>query len=229
MDAVKLTTEIERVGGRARFVISAADSVSQDRLAHLGYPGVGDDRFATRWFADSARVSGYHEHFASSIRQMVLQSARLVPVPWEKALLEFLRRVDGSGLSWWLYGSAALAVRGIDVAPGDVDVTVSDAHLVGELMDDLLVGPIEELDGWVAKRIGRAFCGAIVEWLSEPYAANDVPGNPREQGPLVERLLETVEWRGYQLRVPPLTAQLATCERRRFTDRVALIRAAMRG
>jgi hypothetical protein len=173
-------------------------------------------------------VPGYYARFAASIEQMVLQSARLVAVPWERALLEFLRRTEGSALRWWLYGSAALAVRGIEVRPGDIDVNVSDAYLAGELFDDLLVTPVEELDRWVAKRVGRAFCGAIIEWSSEPHPELDDPANPHEQGPYIADVLEIVEWRGHSLRVPPLSAQLVTCERRGLTDRVKLIRAATR-
>jgi hypothetical protein len=56
---------------------------------------------------------------------MVLQRARIVPIPWEDALLEFLRRVGRSDLRWWLYGSAALALRGLDVEPGDVHINAS--------------------------------------------------------------------------------------------------------
>jgi hypothetical protein len=130
--AENLTTEIERVGARARFVVLAFDPVSQDRLERLGYLGVGGDRFATRWFADSPGVPVHCERFAASIGEMVLQSAGLVAVPWEGALLEFLRRVEGSALRWWLYGSAALAVRGIEVLPGDIDINVSDAYLAGD-------------------------------------------------------------------------------------------------
>jgi hypothetical protein len=226
--APNVTTEIERVGARVRFVVSASDPVSQDRLEHLGYLGVGGERFATRWFANSPRVPGYYERFAASIEQMVIQSARLVAVPWEGALLEFLRRAEGSALSWWLYGSAALAVRGIEIVPGDTDVNVNDAYLAGELFDDLLFTPVEVLDRWVAKRVGRAFYGAIIEWSSEPHAELDDPRNPHEHGPYVADLLETVEWRGYCLRVPPLSSQLTVCERRGLTDRIELIRAAMR-
>jgi hypothetical protein len=90
-----------------------------------------------------------------------------------------------------------------------------------------MITPVEALDGWVAKRVGRAFCGAIVEWLSEPNAEIDDARNPHEQGPHVADLLETVEWRGYRIRVPPLTVQLASCERRGLTDRAKLIHAAM--
>ena len=75
-----------------------------------------------------------------------------------------------------MYGSAALALRGVEVVPGDIDVNVSDAYRAGELFDDLMVTPVEELDGSVASRVGRAFCGAIIEWLSEPDAEIDDPG-----------------------------------------------------
>lgn len=223
----ELTTEIERLGERARFVVGASDRLYQDWLEHLGYLGIGDDLFATRWFLNSPSLPRYYERFAASIEQMVLQSAHLVRIPWEEALLELLRRMDGSGLDWWLYGSAALAVRGIEIEPGDIDVNVSDAHRAGCIFDDLLVTPVEELEGWAAKRIGRAFYGAIVEWLSEPHSEIDDPANPREYGPHIAHRLETMEWRGYRLRVPPLTAQLATCERRGLGDRVQLIRAAL--
>jgi hypothetical protein len=173
---------MESTAGRVRFVI-AADPLYQDHLEHLGYLGIGNDRFATSWFPTSASVSRHYERFAASIEQMVRQSAGLVPVPWKEALLEFLGRVERSGLRWWLYGSAALAIRGIDVAPRDIDVNVSDAALTGRLLDDLLVTPVLELSGWVAKRVGRAFDKAIIEWLSEPRVELDDPLSPHEQGP----------------------------------------------
>lgn len=222
-----LTTKIERASGRARFVVSAIDPLYQDRLEHLGYRGIGADRFVTAWFADAPSVQRYYERFIASIEPMVLQSARLVAVPWEEALLEFLGRVKGSDLGWWLYGSAALAVRGIDVRPGDIDVNVDDADLAGEIFDDLLITPVLELDAWVAKRVGRAFSGAIIEWLSDPHPELDDPVNPHEQGPHVANRVETFEWRGHCVRVPPLSAQLVTCERRGLTNRCELIHAAM--
>lgn len=89
--------------------------------------------------------------------------------------MEYLRRVEGSDVEWWLYGSAALAVRGIEIMPGDIDVNVDDASLAGELLDDVLVTPVEELDGWVARRVGRAFCGAIVEWLLDRTQRSTTP------------------------------------------------------
>jgi len=222
-----LTTELEEAGGRARFVISADDPLYQDRLPRLGYGGIDGDRFATRWFPDPASARACYPRFAAAIEPMVLQKARLVPVPWEDALEEALRRLEGTELHWWLYGSVALAVRGLEVDPGDVDLTVEDSAVAGRAFDDLLVTPVEEVQGWAGARIGRAFHGAIVEWLSEPHAELDDPAAPNEQGPLVADLVETVEWRGHRIRVPPLWVQLHSYERRGMDERAQLIRAAM--
>lgn len=223
-----LATEIERAAGRTRFAIAASDPLYQDRLEHLGYLRIGEARFATAWFADSPSVERYHERFAASIEEMVLQSARLVEVPWEEALLMFLRRAEHANLTWWLYGSAALAVRGIEISPGDIDVNVNDSDLAGEIFDDLLITPAWEPEGWVAKWAGRMFCHAIIEWISEPHRGLDDGAAPHEQGPRVADSIESVDWRGYRVPVPPLSAQLAACERRGLAERVALIRAAIR-
>jgi hypothetical protein len=127
---------------------------------------------------------------------------------------------------WWLHGSAALATRGIAVEPGDVDLHVGDPFAASRLFDDLLVTPVERLEGWAAAYVGRAFHGAIVEWLAAPHAALDDPADPHEQGPFVADRIKTVRWRGHDVPVPPLSAQLRSCERRGLSERAALIRAA---
>lgn len=220
-----LPAEIEREGDRARFVVMTSDRLYQERLEHLGYPAVRDARFATVWFPWSPSVSAYYERFAASIEGIVLQSARLIPVPWEDALLTFITRARGSDLRWWLYGSAALAVRGFDVEPGDIDINVSDATLAGRIFNDLMVTPTLEMEGWAARRTGRAFDKAIIEWLSEPHPELDDPGAPHEQGPYIASQLETVEWRGHLVHVPPVDAQLRVCEARGLQERADLIRA----
>jgi hypothetical protein len=133
----------------------------------------------------------------------------------------------GVDLDWWLYGSAALAVRGLPVEPGDVDLNIRDSARAAELLDDLLVTPVLELERWAAPRVGRAFDGAIVEWISDPHPQLDDRETPHEHGPFVADRLETVEWRGHRIRVPPLAVQLAVCERRGLDGRARLIRAAV--
>jgi hypothetical protein len=220
-----LPAEIERRADRARFVVTTSDPLYQERLEHLGYPAIDGARFATVWFPWSPSVPAYHERFAASIEAMVLQSARLVPVPWEDALLALIMRLNATDIRWWLYGSAALAVRGFEVEPGDIDINVSDAKLAARICDDLMVTPILEMEGWAARYTGRAFDKAIIEWLSEPHPELDDPAVPHEQGPYIANRLEPVEWRGHLVHVPPLDAQLRVCEARGLGTRADQIRA----
>jgi hypothetical protein len=170
-----------------RFVVDCHDPIGQDRLEHMGYLAIGPDRFATRWFPAEAGASRHFGRFAASLEAMVLQSARLVPVPWGDALEAFLARAAGTPLRWWLYGSAARGLRGEPADPGDIDVHVDDALVAGRIFDDLLVTPVERMEGWVAPWTGRAFDHAIIEWIADP--------------PFRPPTLEVVRWRGYEVPV----------------------------
>jgi hypothetical protein len=223
-----LTTAIEQRPGAVRFAVSTTTALYQDHLRHMGYLQCGDDdRFATRWFPPSPDIRRRYEHFAASIEAMILQRAGLAPVPWEDALAEFLHRVEGSELQWWLYGSAALAVRGIAIEPRDLDLNVSDAPQAGHLLDDLLITPVERTTGWIANYTGRAFHHATIDLLAEPHEDHDDPSAPYEHGPHIASALEHVNWHGHTIAVPPLSAQLRVSEHRGLTDRTALIRAAL--
>src|SRR6059058_4203418 len=93
---------------------------------------------------------------------MILQAAGAKPVPWDKALLSFLERASGNNVDWWLAGSGALAVQGIDLVPRDLDVITdsSGAQQLGRAMSDWLVEPVQESHDWIARWFGRAFAHA---------------------------------------------------------------------
>jgi hypothetical protein len=104
------------------------------------------------------------------------------------ALEEAISRLETRDLSWWLYGRAALAVRGIEVEPGDIDLNVSDPETTARVFDDLLVTPAVQARTWVARHTGRALVHANVEWLSDPLPELDDPerrvmGACRADGP----------------------------------------------
>ncbi len=219
-----LRAELRLVGDVAEFVVATEQPVYQDRIVHMGWVSAGNGLFVRR-LAAVADVDRIFDNFARHLEEMVLQSARLRPVPWQHALEEFLVRVDGSDLNWWLYGSGALAVRGIDVDPGDLDFVVDDAELAGSIFSDLLVEPVTRLDGWVAEWGGRAFDGALFEWIADAHPSG--AAQPHEQEPAAAAHLETIRWRGYPVRVPVLAFQLAVAMERGRHDRAALIRAAM--
>lgn len=189
----------------------------------MGFSPTGEDQFK-RSLSNTADIGSTHKNFARHLEEMLLQSARLCPVRWQETLDLFLRRVDGTPLRWFLYGSGALAVRGIDVQPGDLDFWVSDAYLAGRLFEDLLVEPVTVMEGWVADFGGRAFAGCLFEWIACVHPEVDEP-TPHEQGIEALNSLEFLRWNEWTLPVAPLALQLSVAERRGLTDRVASIRA----
>jgi len=218
-----LSTSVEIRGTRAIYRVRTPNLLYQDRLLHMGFTRAKEAVF-TRNLSNSGDIATIHRYFASHLEEMLLQSARLHPVHWEKTLELFLHRVDGTGLQWFLYGSAALAVRGIDINPGDLDFWVDDAQLAGRIFCDLLVEPVTAMTGWVADYGGRAFAGCLFEWLANVHPEVDEP-SPHEHGPAARNSLESVTWCGWTVPVPPLAFQLAAAEHRGLIERATSIRA----
>lgn len=213
--------EIERV----EFVVRTGEPIYQDRLVKMGWRPPDSSGDFVRRLDVSTDVEAIFGRFSQHLEMMVRQSARLEPINWETGLCEFADRARGSGLEWWLYGSAALAVRGMAVEPGDLDLHVDDAYLAGELMADLLVEPVTRMHGWVADAGGRAFAGAIVEWLAGAHpSGSDLPHEQEED---TRGHLELILWNGREIPVPSLDLQLAIAEQRGLDSRAALIRRAL--
>jgi hypothetical protein len=162
-------------------------------------------------------------NFQQLIEPCLRQAAGLDPVPWQDALSEVCRRLNGAGVGWWLTGSAALAVRGIPVAPGDLDLVVTDedARRVGDLLLDGLIEPVVPAD-WFCRWWGRAMLGARVEWVGGVGAAADEP-EVTDFGLVAAARLEAVRWQEHTIRVPPVELQRAVSARRGLWERVRLI------
>jgi hypothetical protein len=77
-------------------------------------------------------------------------------------------------------------------------------------------------DGWRSRSWGGAFVNARVDWVGGVTAEVDLP-DVTDFGPAAASRLETVRWREWQVRVPPLDLQRAVCERRGLAARVAII------
>lgn len=221
---ISLRAELRRDGDWVEYVVDTNDGLYANRLVKMGWRSVDTGRF-TRRLSASPDVTRIFERFSRHLETMILQSARRLPAEWDTALETFIDRVSATGTGWWLYGSGALAVRGMDVVPGDLDLAVDDPWVVGEALGDLLVEPVTRMTGWVADAGGRAFHGAIIEWLAGAHATGLDP--PNEQEPAARNHLEQVRWRGHAIAVPTLELQLAVAARRGLLDRCALIRTAL--
>jgi hypothetical protein len=213
--------------------------------AWVAVSGVGHESSVDQFFMDYERhgdewrrpypagtpyLEAAMENFARCLELILSQLSGRVPVPWRDALRELCRRTDRQPAGWWLTGSAALAVRGAPVEPGDIDLvcSVSDAVALGDVFSDALVEPVapapsESISEWW----GRAFCGARIEWIGGPKPWVDEP-RPADFGPAAAARLETVAFEDWMIRVPPLDLQRAVSQRRGLTGRVAMIDALTR-
>jgi hypothetical protein len=165
-------------------------------------------------------LARFRRHLIPLLRQAV----RLDAAPWSQALHDAAERLDDANIDWWLAGSAALAVRGLQVEPRDLDLVVaeSDAGRTAELFHDALIEPAVEVQNWISRWFGRAWLGARVEWIAGVSAEVDEP-LPSDFGPAAAARLSEVRWEQRPIRVPPLELQQAVSARRGLAERVAMI------
>jgi hypothetical protein len=190
----------------------------------MGYERAGSE-WRRGYPADTPHLELAWQNFAWHIEAVLRQAAGLDPVPWLDALREVCRRTTGQPVAWWLTGSAALAVRGAPIEPGDLDLVCGsqDAAVLGDLFSDALLEPVLPAGpNWISDSWGRAFCGARIEWIGGPRPSADHP-LPSDFGLAAASRLQTLSFEGWPVRVPPLELQRAVCRRRGLTDRVALI------
>lgn len=162
----------------------------------------------------------------------------LAQVPWTSALRTFLQAVAGSGARWLLVGSAASALQGVDVQPGDVDVLARSPLDVDRIARSLLPFAVPTGTGtlptdFLSARDQPVLCFDGGRWTLGRWRVRGVTVEVAcIQNPGAEhRLLETtgnpvwqrcrrVIWDGHELAVVPLEVQLATLISRRYDGRI---------
>ena len=219
-----MKTSRRKADGLVYFVVEELDPAYHEAILDLAFEPVGE-AFRKGFPADGLHMDRAYHNFSRWAEEMILQTAGARPVPWEAALLALLQAVDGQGIDWWLTGSGALAVRGMDLAPRDLDLVVAaaDSRRLGDLLCDYLVEPIIPVADWFCCWWGRAFLHARIEWVGGVNEEADEPA-VSDYGPTAAARLETVLWKGYPVRVPPLDLQLMVNQKRGLADRVAMIR-----
>jgi len=206
------------IGGVAPELAIAAEGVLMDYQRH-------GDEWRRGYPSDTPGLDICWQNLTKCAELMLRQAARLEPVPWRETLHELCLRTKGRESEWFLAGSAALAVRGASIQPGDVDLVCSDdgALSLGTIFADALIEPVVyDSSGQLSDYWGRTFLTARLEWIGTPRPTVDSP-TPSDFGPIAASRLETVTWEGFELRVPPLDLQRAVSRRRGLTSRVALI------
>lgn len=212
-------------GRGVAFVITDVAPALHDAVLALAFRP-RNDGFVQIYPSNHPQIDRIYTNFARHAEALVIQKARQRPIPWQDALRLFCEAPKNESIDWWLTGSAALAVRGLPVRPGDLDIIVSraDAPRLEALMLDHLIEPPRP--GFIWETFTRSFPEACLEWCAGVDDRADLP-LVGDVGPTAARRLETIAWNGHPIRIPPLDLQLMVNVRRGYDDRVRLIRDAL--
>ena len=137
------------------------------------------------------------ENFAKYGEVSIKQQLKLLPTPWETALELFIAEVNKLGVDWYIHGSVAMALWGIDVVPKDINVifaNYSDFDKVRAHLCKLAIGPIERCDNWVMSGLGQLFMEATI----------GIAFHNRELEPFDMSRLGKVEYRGMPVHLSTL-------------------------
>ena len=198
-----------------------ADPGQRAAVAALGFGPDLVRRFppGTRYF-DRA-VANLRQDLDEMVRQSITPGA---PPGWAAPLEDLLRRAGQAQVPVAVVGSTALAARGIDVRPGDIDVitTPEGADALADSYQESLVMPVATVPGF--GRFGRAFTGGIrVEWLGNPARAQEGSWPLAASAWSIGSPFEEIGWANRILRVPPLEVQRRAEVHRGRPDRAAAI------
>ena len=222
---VTVATELRMVGDRAQFLVRTDEPAYRRVLAELMF-AEEDDAFVRSFRPDAPGLHQSYLRFKLTLDDVLAQGAGRRLPPWDEALDAVAARLAVARCDWFLAGSAALAVRGIDIVPRDLDLVVADASAALRALGDIQIEPVtlNRPGAWIARWFGRGFLHARVEWVAGVDPAVDVYSAPNEFGPTAAAGLETVRWNDHELALTPLDIQLAVTERRGLAARAETIR-----
>ena len=98
----------------------------------------------------------------------------------------------------------------------------ADADAVANLFADVTIEPMVDTGGWLTRDFGVLFLHARIDVASDPSERLDDP-EPVDCGPHARRHLESVRYRGHDIKVPPLHLHVAVNRRRGRNARADLI------
>ncbi|MHA2246225.1 MAG: nucleotidyltransferase domain-containing protein [Candidatus Hodarchaeales archaeon] len=211
-------------GNEVIFLINTSKENYRTVLRKLQYPEL-EEGFGRSFSKDIPHLEKYFERFKETAEEMIKQTAGEVPIPWEKAFLTFLELIESEPLHWWVTGSCALALYGVEIIPHDIDLVTDyeSASKLGELLENYVYEPVADTKGWFCKWFGRAFLHIRIEWIGGVFEDGSVQIQ-KDFGLIAEKQLRFINWRNYRIKVPPLEVLLEQTVRRELRNRAEKIK-----
>ncbi|MCC5909400.1 MAG: hypothetical protein JJT76_03055 [Clostridiaceae bacterium] len=195
-----------------------------EKILKMCYYEFDANSYIKKFPKNTKNLKKIQTHYSNNFKEMFDQLGYFRPIPWQKALLQFIEKVQEKQINWWLTGSCAACIRGITLNPHDIDIMVDseDINKINEVFKDYIIEPIIDTNGWLTKEFGVIFLHARIDIASDPQTCLDDP-EPVDCGPYARANLEEILWNGHLIKVPPVNLQLNVNKRRGRLDRVKLI------
>lgn len=105
------------------------------------------------------------ENFTRYGEMAIKQQLKILPTPWKKALDLFIPEIYKLDVDWFVHGSTAIALWGIDVEPKDINIIIpnySDFDTVRNHFYKLAIRPIERCENWLMSGLGDIFMESVI-------------------------------------------------------------------
>ena len=133
---------------------------------------------------------------------------------WKGVLLLLAEMFARNGIEWYIIGSVGEAVRGVDIAPHDIDIGVHtrDFYKVRDLTREYVIEPLGDNKGnWIVRYFGKL----CIDGASVDIAADEKLNMENRKYPC-----DRVSWSGYDLFVEPLQKRYEVELQRGREDRI---------
>ena len=211
-------------GDEVVFPINTSNENYRTVLRKLQYPEL-EEGFGRSFSKNIPHLEKYFERFKEIAEEMIKQTAGEVPIPWEKALLAFLELIESDSLHWWITGSCALALYGVEIIPRDIDLVTDheSALKLGIILDDYIYEPMTDTKGWFCKWFGRAFLNVRIEWIGGVFEDESLQIQ-KDFGFIAEKKLHFINLKNHRIKVPPLKTLLEQTVKRGLYNRAEKIK-----
>lgn len=159
-----MNASIRGQGDEVRFVVEDADAATAALLSAQFY-AEADGRFEKRFRRhDLLFPHDFQAIEASWVRYLrEARDRRVTPAAVDGALAWVADRHAEAGVDWWLAGSAALYVRGIDLLPHDIDVMsyLREADALAPVVEGSIVEPFQRVPEVTTHLRSNEACGRL--------------------------------------------------------------------
>jgi hypothetical protein len=159
-----------------------------------------------------------------NIDEMLRIGSKKIRMDWETSLVKLIELLDAASIRWWLAGSAACCIRGISIQPNDIDVMTYESEIqkFQNLGNEYIIEPFHSINDWVVKGFGVLYIHGRIDVAFEPIESVDDNGR-LDFGVYASNHLRLVNWKGFDVLVPPLELHLMSNRLRNRLDRIIKI------